>query len=156
MPGAGWMGVNTPNLFKQTPGRALLAFAIAALLVALFTFVDAGKRADLEGYDRPTALGDAERFPFEEQDRFDLPVMRFGGTPLFRRVIDPQVRFDKYMFKVGREDGDRCSLYHYQSPKGDRTPDGIYWVKVDDGLYIEVGAAPPAGPAPVEGIGDGE
>ena len=135
------MGV--PNQFRQTPGRALLAFAITAGLVAIFTFVDARRRPQLEGYDFPTALGDREKFDFPADYDPSKPVKDYVGKTNFRRRAKELVRYDKYMFKVGRDDGDNCYLYRYAKPRsGISDPEGIFYAKVGDGSYIELGFSP--------------
>ena len=127
------------NLFKNTAPRILLAFAITALLVGIFTAVDAGRRKQLEGYDFPTALNDEDLFDLASFEyNTEIPVAQFKGVPLYPQRSDPVERYDKYMRKLGRDDSDQFYLYHY-SKRGSSTPEGIYFVKVGLRSYLELG-----------------
>lgn len=138
------------NQFKQTPARALLAFAITAALIALFSAVDAMKKDDLESFEQPTALGDTA-FYDTEVPAYDpgQPILRFEGREIFRRRRKMLTRYDKYMYKVGRDEGDRYFLYQYENPRwGLTTGEGIYYLKAGDGSYVEVGDKKTPKPAP--------
>ena len=140
-----------PNQFKPTAARILLAFAITVALIAVFTAVEASRRAEMEGYDFPTGLNDPDWFDPEAAEYHpEVPICELGGKPIYRRKRRPGDRYDKYMYKVGREDGDRFYLYKYQNPRrGVGTVDGIYYVKIGPGSYIEVGDEPKP-PEPLE------
>ena len=138
--------MGSSNVFRQTPGRVLLAAGITAALVAVFTVVDRTRRLQLEGLEFPSALGDREFFPFGESYDPEQVVMQFDGEPLYRLRRKPLDRYDKYMVKVGREDGDRCYLYLYKNIEsrrlGTAAQEENLWAKVADGSYIELGLSP--------------
>ncbi len=141
-----------PNLFKQTPGRILLAFGITAALVAIYTAVDATRRGQEEGYDFPTALGDREWYV--PAPGFDPQQILFtvDGEPFYQQKRAAAERYDKYMVKRGREDADRFYVYGYHNPRYGVEPEaGVLFVKVGDGRYLECGERPRDG----RGGGDG-
>jgi hypothetical protein len=132
------------NIFRQTAGRVLLAFAIAAALIAVYTVVDASRRGFEEGYDFPTALADNELFPADsvpfEPTRVEFSV---DGQAFYRQKAASMKRYDKYMFKSGREDGDRFYVYRYLNPRyGTGSPEGVFYAKIGEREYFEFGTSP--------------
>lgn len=142
-----------PNQIKQTPGRVLVAFAILASLVAVFTVVDSRRRGAQEGVDLPTGLGDREWFAFGRFEPAE-PVLSFGGEALYRQRSEPVDRMDFFMFKAGRDDDDQGFIYRYWNYKRDmKGAEGEYFAKVGEGSYMELRGEPRPAEA---GDGDGE
>ena len=131
--------VGGSNIFRQTSGRVLLAFAIAAAMIAVYTVVDASRRGFEEGYDFPTALGDNELFPAASEPYEPTEAaFRVDGQAFYRQKGASVNRLDKYMFKAGREDGDRFYVYRYLNPRyGTGSPEGVFYAKIGEREYYE-------------------
>ena len=141
------MSERMTNNSRGTAGKVLLGFALLVSLVAVITVDDRLQRDNLEEFGLPTGLGDDELFAIEGLE-YDLmtPLFKLNGEDIYRRRRKPSNRADDEMMKVARDDADR--IYFYREAKhlfkgtevGERTAgDGIYFVKVGDDLYLEVG-----------------
>jgi hypothetical protein len=135
------------NTTRGTAGKILLGFALLVSLVAVITIDDRLQRDSLEEFGLPTGLGDDEIYDLEGVVYNPLePIFKLDGTDIYRRRRKPSNRADDEMMKVARDDGDR--IYFYEEAKhlfkGTEAPEGIagegiYFVKVGDDLYLEVG-----------------
>ncbi len=137
----------TTNTTRGTAGKILLGFALLVSLVAVITIDDRVQRDALEEFGLPTGLGDDELFDLAGNEYNLLkPILKLDGEDIYRRRRKASARADDEMMKVARDDGDQ--LYFYREAKhlfkGTETPEGvagegIYFVKVGDDQYLEVG-----------------
>ncbi len=135
------------NTTRGTAGKILLGFALLVSLVAVITIDDRLQRDSLEEFGLPTGLGDDELYDLDRAEYNPLePVFKLNGKDIYRRRRKASNRADDEMLKIARDDADQ--IYFYREAKhlfkgtdaAEKTAgEGIYFVKVGDDFYLEVG-----------------
>ena len=122
------------NSPKQSAGKFLAFFAVVMVGVAAMQVNDFSQRAELDGYEETTGVGDRRLFTDGDGDGHpdDLwrEVCRFNSRVLYRQARTTKSYRDLSMVRVGQTDDGSYVLY--QKRKGDRKSRELEVEMVDD------------------------
>lgn len=131
-----------PNIAKGTPGKVLFGFALLVVLVAWTALSDRLNREELEGFDFPTGVADAEFAPLPASST--AIVANLEGIPFFKDGDGPIGRRDAFMVRYARDDSGMFFLYR-DTPTREESGSAIQlYVKVERNKYMPLTAKPTA------------
>jgi hypothetical protein len=130
--------VNRP---KGSSGRTLWIFALLMLVCALFVIREGCARSGVEKVDLPTALGNADYFPYEEVLDPTIPgpshpIQRYRGLELYASETDLVEHPESRMLQIGNTDDGLYALYYYHregvwnSPPAEMIAKGPWYFKI--------------------------